>query len=226
MEDFLSTVVFLLPGFLMYFWIQAFGVNPVQKHSVIELTAISALLWLPVTVLTLVIYNYLLSFGQNEPIWSINEIQESAGNLFYLTGFLVTSVFVSFIVSSLWAKFIFPFQLWLINVIRKWRGVAKYSKTPSVWEEVFLQNDAQVVEVLSLSDNKKGIIGEIEKVSRPFETDRNLYLRHMDFYIDLVKRHEIPVEKTFIDSRTGMCVKIFNMEQIKIAQEIDLANDN
>lgn len=57
MDSLLGTIVFILPGFLAYFWLQSFGITPVTKHSSGELTAISALLWLPVSFVTLLIYN-------------------------------------------------------------------------------------------------------------------------------------------------------------------------
>ncbi|WP_269082435.1 hypothetical protein [Aneurinibacillus tyrosinisolvens] len=44
MDAFISTVVFIVSGFLAYFWLQSLGVNPVVKHTVPEFTAISALL--------------------------------------------------------------------------------------------------------------------------------------------------------------------------------------
>ena len=59
LDSFIGTIVFLLPGFLMYFWIQSFGINPVVKHSATEMGAISALLWLPVSLLTIIIYNWI-----------------------------------------------------------------------------------------------------------------------------------------------------------------------
>ncbi|AQZ47419.1 hypothetical protein B5S25_13365 [Paenibacillus larvae subsp. pulvifaciens] len=59
MENFISTLVFILPGFLMYFWIQSFGINPVMKHNPGEMGAISALLWFPVSLLTVLTYNLL-----------------------------------------------------------------------------------------------------------------------------------------------------------------------
>ena len=219
MENFLSTVVFILPGFLLYFWIQSFGINPVVKHSTIELTAISALLWLPVSVSTLAVYNGLLYFSRimEFPVWSIEELQNVSGNLLFLTSFLILSVFVSFAFGVLWSMFLYPIHLKIINCVRKLRGVAEFSKTPSVWDEVFLKNEPQVVEYGKIGEEEKSIKGEIEKVSRPFEPDRNIFLRDIDFYTNLIHKHKIPVSRTFIDTRTGTYVKIYDSKKIKEA---------
>ncbi|MCT8138652.1 hypothetical protein H1D32_13410 [Anaerobacillus sp. CMMVII] len=187
MENFLATVVFLLPGFLMYFWIQSFGVNPVVKHSSIELTAISALLWLPVTVATLTLLNLSILVINNIPvlelIWTLEDLQRLSGNLIFLLIFLSLSVLVSFVVSVFYTKYIFKFQLKVINKVRNWRGVADLSNTSSVWEEIFLKNDTMVVEIGKIDSEDKSQIGCIMKASRPFEPERHLVLEDVDFLL-------------------------------------------
>lgn len=220
MENFLATLVFLLPGFLLYFWIQSFGVNPVVKHSSIELTAISALLWLPVSVSTLAVYNGIFFLAHKMfskmpyPIWTLDQLQNKSGNLLFLVIFLLLSVLVSFVFGALWSKFIFPFQLKIINKVRKWRGITNLSKTAAVWDEVFLKNEPQVVEYGKIGEEEKSIIGEIEKVSRTFEPEKNLYLRYITRYTELVKKYEIPVSNVFLDTKTGIYIKIYDSEQI------------
>lgn len=219
MEELLSTIVFLLPGFMMYFWLQSFGINSVVKHTSIELTAISALLWLPVASISLFLHN--LIFVQENAltfIMSFENIQALLlGSLDQLLLFIIVSALVSFIIGAIWAKWGYILQLGAINLIRKWRGIAELSKTPSVWEEVFLKNKPQVIEFGRLGDEKNTIVGEIDKVSRPFEPDKNIYLRDMDYYPDLIERYKIPVSNIFIDTKSGTYIKIFSSKDIVAA---------
>jgi len=224
MENFLATVVFLLPGFLMYFWIQSFGVNPVVKHSTIELTAISALLWLPVTVITLLLGNlfvWSINIAPNMPtVWSLVELERLSTNLFFLMAFLTLSTFVSFAMSVVYAKFLFPLQLKLINKVRNWRGVASYSKTPSVWEEIFLNNDSMVVGIGKLDNEEKTRIGNVMNASRPYEPERHLVLDDVEYFTKLVQNHDIPIIKTMLDTRSNVFINIYDPKKIKESQEI------
>lgn len=52
MEQLISVLVFSLPGLLAYFWIQILGINPAVKHNAGELVGLSALLWIPVSLIT------------------------------------------------------------------------------------------------------------------------------------------------------------------------------
>ncbi|MEK4610162.1 hypothetical protein MHI31_08830 [Bacillus sp. FSL K6-0067] len=57
MEQFISIIIFSLPGLLAYFWLQLFGLNPTIKHTPTEMVGLSALLWVPITGLTIISYN-------------------------------------------------------------------------------------------------------------------------------------------------------------------------
>lgn len=223
MDNFLGTLVFLLPGVMAYFWLQSFGINPVMKHSPTEFTALSALLWLPVSVITLCIYNMGIKLSMYlvgaRPIWSINDLKIVSGNLLFLIIFLLLSSVVSFCICAFWAKWGYVLQQEVINKIRVWRGVAPFSNTPSVWDEIFTKNDAQVVEIGKIDKPGCEMIGCINKVSRPLEPERNLYLNEVDFFTDLVEKYKIPVTGIFYDTKSGTYVKIFDPEAIRKAQE-------
>jgi hypothetical protein len=232
MDSFLGTLVFILPGLMLYFWLQSFGINPVVKHNPAEFTAVSALLWFPVSLTALLIFNTLVKLSSllNNlgPIWNTTELKEASGNFAFLAVFLGSSLIISFLFAVIWAKWIHQ-QIFmrLINSVRKWRGVAPFSKSPSVWDEVFLNNDAQVVEIGKIDKDDKDeskfkFIGEIKKASRTFEPERNILLNEIEFFTDLVNRHNIPIINIFIDTKTGMYVKIFDPEKIKEAQLKDL----
>ncbi|MEH7899758.1 hypothetical protein V7639_18225, partial [Bacillus pumilus] len=60
MGEFISTIIFTLPGLICYYWLQLFGITPNQKHNPFEMVGISALLWMPVSVISIVAYNFLV----------------------------------------------------------------------------------------------------------------------------------------------------------------------
>lgn len=219
MDNFLGTVVFLLPGILAYFWLQAFGINPVVKHTPGEFTAIAALLWFPVSFGTLLLYNWAIYaryyiYGIKQ-IWTMQDLRDASGSLIFLAVFLGLSLVVSFFVSVIIAKWGYKGILVIINIIRKWRGVAAYSKGTSVWETVFLNNDDQYVEFGRLDIPEKAIVGRITKVSRPFEPERSLYLDKMDSVRKALDEYEISITDVYIDTKTGMYIKIFNKNSIE-----------
>lgn len=224
METFISTVVFILPGFLMYFWIQAFGVNPVTKHNATEVGAISALLWIPVSISTLLAYNAIGVIYQADPIWSLDKLKEESGNLLFLFFFLVLSIFISFILSVTYIKLIYPYQCKRINKIREKRGVAPFSDSSSVWDEVFGGNTEQIVNVSKIDKQGEYVIGEMEKVPRPFEVDKCFTLQHVDLFTRLVKEYDVPISRVFVDSKSGICIKIYDDEAIRKAYEEDSAS--
>lgn len=221
MDNFLGAVVFLLPGVLAYFWLQAFGVNPVAKHSPTEFTAVAGLLWLPVSFGTLILYNFgiwLSSFiSQAKPIWTLPVLKDASNSFTFLIVFLLLSVFVSFIFSFIWAMWGFKVQQLLVNWVRVKRGFAKFSDTISVWDEVFGKDESQLVEIgrLDKPDNIT-VTGEIKKASRTFEPER-LCLADVTFMTELVKEYSIPVDNIFVDTKSGLYIKVYNSKAVKEA---------
>jgi hypothetical protein len=228
MDNFLGTVVFLLPGVLCYFWLQAFGINPVVKHTPAEFTAVAALLWFPVSFVTLLLFNCAIRAIElsayttpAEQIWTVNDLSNASGNFGFLASFLAFSILISFCVSVIWAKWGYKGLSSIINKIRKWRGTAPFSKAPSVWEEVFLENKLQYVEIgrIDKKDTDGSIIGRIIKVSRPFEPERNLCIDLIENVSEVVNKHEISVTNIFVDVKTGICIKTFDAPQVYAALE-------
>lgn len=226
MDNFLGTLVFLLPGLMLYFWLQSFGINPVVRHNPAEFTAVAVLLWFPVSLTSLLSFNLMVNLSEMltdlDPIWSTDDLKVASGSFIFLLIFLGSSLVISFLFGVIWSKWIHQ-QIFmrLINGIRKWRGVAALSKSTSVWDEIFLYNDAQVVEIGKIDSNEEKLIGGIKKVSRTFEPERNIVLNDIEFFTDLVKRNEVPVLNIFFDTKTGMYVKIFDPEKIEEAQRED-----
>ena len=202
MDNFIGTLVFLLPGVLAYFWLQAFGINPVTKHSTTEFTAVAGILWLPVSFVTLIMYNlgiiiidgairvtptWAIKITQ-ETIWTMQDLKDASTSLTFLVVFLSLSSMASFLLCFMWAKWGFGIYQDIVNSVRKKRGIAPFSDTTSVWDEVFGQYEAQVVQISKIDKQDKDsiVIGQISKASRTFESER-LCLDSVDFMTKLVK---------------------------------------
>jgi len=218
LDNFLGTLVFLLPGVLAYFWLQSFGINPVVKHTPGEFTAVAALLWFPVSFGTLILHNWavihIYYFYGMEPIWTIKDLLDASGSLVFLAVFFSLSLVVSFCVSVIWAKWGYLLLAGVVNIIRKWRGIAALSKGTSVWENVFLNNDDQYIEFGRFDIPEKAIAGRITKASRPFEPERSLFLDKTDEVRKVVGEYEIPITNIYIDTKTGLYVKILDKDSV------------
>lgn len=226
MDSFLGTLVFLLPGLMMYFWLQSFGINPVVKHSVAEFSAISAMLWFPVSVSTLAIYNILIEYKliwfSSKKIQMLPQLMEISNEIPFLIVYLGISLFLSFIFSSIWAKWGHEhIYLLLINFVRKWRKAAPYSLNPSVWDEAFLGNDSQIVAISKLDDKDKSLmIGEIAKVSRPFEPGRDLLLRHTVYWEKIMAEFTVDIKNVYVDTKSGIIISIYDPIEAKQAHDM------
>ena len=222
MENFLSILVFILPGLMTYFWIQLFGITPANRYQGTEILAISAILWVPNVFLIIFIYNSLLinHFNLNaDIIRSARDLMNLSNNIIDLALYTGLSFFTS-IVTAIVVVLLYRLFLWLINIIRKLNKKAKLSINATVWDEVFTKDEPQIVAVSKIdSPEKSFIIGEIKNVSRPLEPERNLSLRHIDHWTTIVKEYNIPVKEIFIDTKSGIVIKIFDEREAKAAQE-------
>ncbi|MFB9274464.1 DUF6338 family protein [Cohnella cellulosilytica] len=221
MDSFVGTMIFVIPGFFMYFWMQAFGMNPVVKHTPVEFTTVSALLWIPVSVATLLFHNtlyYILSWSEKiNQVWTINEMVKAAQKPEYLLWFLLLSVPVSYIFSALWVLYGMKKLRDVTNYVRNKKGLADLSEHTSVWDELFLKKEAQIVEIGKIDKPESALIGELGKVSRTFEPER-ISLNHVDYVTRIVREKKVPVDKVFVDVKSGTYVKIFDSEKFQIAQ--------
>lgn len=222
MENFVAVLIFTLPGLLSYFWIQLFGLNPTSKHSNFEIAAISAILWFPVGMIVLGIYQFTATFVNHQiannswlSIRTLSDVLELSNNLGFLVYFVSFSVIFSFLFSWAVSEFVYKWMIKLVNVVRNRSGTAGLSRTSSVWNETFLNNDPQVISIGKVDNPEVIIYGEIEKVSRPVELERNLLLRNTQYYTKLLKDNEdVKISNVFVDTKTGYVVTIYNTDDV------------
>lgn len=227
MEQFLSTFVFILPGIMAYFWLQVFGMTPSVKHTAPELSGISALLWLPVSFITLLVLNTwgvlvktgLLSVSQ---VWSVKSLNEATSDIKYLVLFLFVSFVVSFFVCWIWSFWGNVLLKKVINHVRKTRGVAALSTSSTVWEEFFVKleqgnsedaDDSVIAKeavyiVHKIDKPDEFIAGSMTKASSPLEVDKSLVLEDTQNWMDSINNdYDFDVKRIYIDFKSGMVVK-------------------
>jgi hypothetical protein len=215
MENLISTIVFVIPGFMMYFWVQMMGINPVVKHTPIEFGALSALAWFPVVATTLGIMN----LYHTHPVTTLEGIKAASSNVSFLLEFMAISVVSSYIISAIYVIAGYPIQQWAINRIRISNGKAKLSKSPSVWEEVFITNSSAIVGIGKLGSDKPDVYGCAVKAARPFEAKRAFKLIYVEYVTKLINKYEIPVSEIYSDIDSGVNVYLYDMASYAAADE-------
>ncbi|MCG0050792.1 hypothetical protein [Priestia aryabhattai] len=235
-DSFISTIIFTLPGLLCYYWLQWLGFVPSQKHTPFEMLGISALLWLPVSTLTLLFYNFVLyskglflkSMGEYRTIdyvLNLKELQSSFTNLQFVLVFSILSLVFSYLVARFWVQGLFPVFLKHINFIRKEKiKISQLSSKPTVWEEIFITAEEKVVKIVKLDKPEESIIGAIRKASRPLEPDRNITLDEIDYFTKLVEKYNPLIKNVFIDTKAGIAIYLYHPKYIKNAQHKDNAS--
>lgn len=214
-------------GLLSYFWIQLFGLHPASKHINFEIAAISAILWFPVGMIVLGIYQLAAKIvnanSVNNPwlsVHTLSDVLELSNKLGFLVYFVSFSVIFSFLFSWFVSRFGYKWMIDLVNVVRKGSKTAKLSGTSTVWNETFLKDNTQYVSFRKIDNPNEVIYGEIKKVSRPVELERNLLLSNSEHWTNILKDNkDVEVDEIFVDTKTGFIISIYNTEDALKAQD-------
>ncbi|AMK72805.1 hypothetical protein ACMXZI_17065 [Bacillus subtilis] len=238
MEQLISVLVFSLPGLLAYFWIQILGINPAVKHNAGELVGLSALLWIPVSLINVLIMNIISShFHWWSYMKTVGDIKSNAEDIHFLTFFTIITLFSSLLVSAIWAVFLYGVFLSLINKIRLFRNIVPLNETTSIWDTFFLAFDVDkkikrkdekkkkeetpplVVEIYYLNNPDNKMYGAVSNMSRPFEAERALILQEPDEWKQAYQTYNYPVKKTYVDSKSGLVVNELNITFEAVVQK-------
>ncbi|MCI0767878.1 hypothetical protein [Bacillus sp. TL12] len=213
MEQFISIIIFSLPGLLAYFWLQLFGLNPTVKHTPTEMVGLVALLWVPTTGLTIITYNlavYLLSIPTIY-LTDIKEISTLSTNLLFLMSYVLLSTCFSFLVAFMWGSYLYKLVLKLVNRVRKQRKTSRLSEDTSVWDTFFFRLEkaeerALIVEMYKIDKPDEKTYGAVIRMSRPFETERSLILDESEEWKESHEYYKYPVKRTYVDTKSGIVV--------------------
>ncbi|MFB6465395.1 hypothetical protein ACE38V_01120 [Cytobacillus sp. Hz8] len=222
MAEFLSTFIFILPGIMAYFWLQVFGLNPSVKHTAPELSGIAALLWLPVSFITLLIINtwgalISIKYLSVQQVWTVESLSKATSDIKYLFLFLVVSFIVSFFLCWVWSLWGNEFLRARINDVRNSRNIAPLSSSTTVWEEFFIKYEKDknkkangkeaVYRVYKIDKKEDYIIGSMTKASRPLESDKALVLEATEEWKNTIKANPYKINRIYIDTKSGMVVE-------------------
>lgn len=214
MDNLIATFVFILPGFMLYFWIQMMGVTPVVKHTVPEFGAMVALCWFPVASATIGIMNL-----YRNSIDTLANLNEASKDLMFLLQFIGVSLVLSFLIALFYAKWGYRVQQWMVNKVRKTIGKIDLSDSPTVWEEVFFNRDVLVVGIAKIGSAKPDLYGTIQKASRPFEPRRALKLVYVEYIGKVIEKYKVPVSEVYSDVDAGIHVLIYDYAAYQKADE-------
>ncbi|MGD6871242.1 hypothetical protein ACQCU1_03480 [Sutcliffiella horikoshii] len=225
MEQFISIIVFSLPGLLAYLWIQMFGYTPTVKHNPTEIVGLAALLWAPTTIFSVLTFNILyfiidgflkvigadISKIDLTYIISINDINEMSFNLVFLFYYLVLSGIFSFVVAWLWVTHLYKPLMDLINLIRIKRKISKLSQESTVWDSFFLKLEKEkesplVIQMYKLDKPEDKLYGSIIRMSRPFETERSLILHDSDNWRTAFNHYQYKIKRSYVDTKSGIII--------------------
>ncbi|KIL72532.1 hypothetical protein [Bacillus badius] len=230
MDSFLSLIIFTFPGITAYFWVQLFGFTPTVKYQGTEILAISAILWIPINFIVLIIY-YLITviykFNTYYPIqmpaiYNFETLNELATNFLFVFYYVSMSVIVGYLLARLISGKFYDYMLDKVNAVRIKNNKAPLSKDASVWDTVFSKYVEQIVKVTKLGDQTEIIIGEIKHVSRTYELEKNVVLQHVSHWTEIMEHFHVDIDEVFFDIKSGMKIEVYNRDQCIEAQDLYL----
>ncbi|USL15777.1 hypothetical protein [Bacillus thuringiensis] len=232
MDSFLALLIFTFPGLITYFWIQLFGVTPTVRYQGTEILAISAILWIPVNIVVLIIYNIsifliktdLYSILNLVSVYDMKSLNAISGNFYFLLYYVAASTVISYIFAKVMSGKLYDKALNKINAIRARNNKAPLSRESSVWDVTFSLDQAQIVAISKIDNPEKFLIGELQNASRTYELEKNLVLRETEHWKKIFEDYDISVEKVFIDVKTGIKIEIYDSNECIQAQSMYIQN--
>lgn len=225
MEQFISLIIFSLPGLITYFWLQSFGINPVVKHTTTEMVGLIALLWAPTTFLTLIVYDILFiifdlilrlfnlnfSFLDLKLIINLTDLNSLSTNLVFLFFYLILSILFSYFSAYIWSIYLFERLLNRINKARLKRKIIKLSIEPTVWESFFFKledkkEEQLLVEIYKIDKPEERICGPVIRMSRPFEVEKSVIIDSSKGWAEAHEHYNYPIKKTYVDTKSGLII--------------------
>ncbi|MGG0403193.1 hypothetical protein ABEY54_28895 [Priestia megaterium] len=225
MENFISVIVFSLPGLLTYFWLQMFGINPTVKHSPTEMVGLAALLWAPTNFLTVLTYDLgywlldnlfkkltiNLTFLELNYLFSLKNLNDLSSNFIFLFFYLILSVLFSFVVAWIWSIYLYNKTMNLVNKVRIKRKISRLSVDTSVWDSFFFsleeaKESPLIIEMYKIDKPEDKFYGAVTRMSRPFETERSLILDDSTGWQQAHQYYKYPIKKSYVDTKSGIII--------------------
>ncbi|MCJ7988947.1 hypothetical protein MUB15_06090 [Priestia sp. OVS21] len=149
----------------------------------------------------------------------ITDINKLTDNIWFLLYYVLLSLVVSFLLAIIIFVKGYPLLLEYINKVRISRGVAPLSSQSTVWNQMFLNNEGQIVEY-NKGDGSASLIGCLVNVPRAHEPDKSIVLEAVDHWTNVMEYYDVPIDNTFIDTITGTVIKVYNSNYAEEAQQL------
>ncbi len=213
MEDLLYHIYILSPGLIVVLINEHAGSYHKPRYTNIEKILIAIIFSLPVLMGNLFIIA--LKYG-SLAVANLDTLLQEINSLNGLFFYAVSSLLLACLVSYCWNSCTREWSLKFINSIRIKKGKAGLNQNSIVWEEAFHQNEAQAVEVIL----KEGsVFGSPVNVSENVSEERCLLLAVPREVETLVKKYKLPIEKVYVDTKSGIAIKVFNAAEFKKAYQ-------
>jgi len=212
LDNLLAYILLLAPGLIVMLINERVGSHPSAKYTNTEKLVMAVLFSIPILIGNLVLLALKNCSLETANITVLQaEIKTLKGLIFYA----VSSLLMAYVVSSCWNGFMKKeFATKLINKCRKRHNKAELNEGNLVWEDAFHGEEPQAVKVI-LKDAT--VFGSPVNMSENISDERCLLLADSKIVEDIVIEHNVPVDKVYVDTKSGVAVEIYNAIKFKEA---------
>jgi len=235
MNELFTILTFTVPGFLAYFWINLFGFTPSTKRDNSEVVIFSALLWIPIVILIVIIYElfaFITHFDflypdKNVPLlrrdWeyiiSIDDLKNKLKLIWFFLYYLGSSIIISYIGTKIFTSNFYKYFRKKVNKVRKKNGIAPLSEQSTVWNQMFLTKEGQLVEYKKIGEGNS-YVGMLINVPRAHEQEKGIVLEAVDHWTKIMEYYDVQLDQTYVDATNGYVINVFNLEKALEAQRL------
>lgn len=215
MDNLLAYIILLAPGLIVMLINDRVGSDLKGKYTNTERIVMAILLSIPVLICNLFFLGLKKGSIAEANITVLqNEIQSLGGLLF----FSITSILIALVVYNCWQKSFKKVTLDLVNKFRTDAGKAEVNGGSVVWDDAFHGSDPQALCVV-LKDTKS--YGSPIKSSEVISDERCLLLKDCKTVEDVVVKYNVPIINTYIDTKSGIAIHIYDPKEFLKAYNID-----
>lgn len=209
MDSIFAYILMLVPGLIIILINERIGFHPSAKYTNIEKTVMAILFSIPVLIINLLI---LALVHGDWGMANINALQKEVKSAVGLLVYILSSLFWSYIVCCVWHDYVKKmFVVDFVNQIRNTEGKSSIGDG-LVWENAFHGKDPQAVMVM-MKDEK--LYGSLIDNSENISNERSMLLTDSKAVEDIITKYNIPVDQIYVDTKSGVAVKIFDSEKFK-----------
>lgn len=211
MDNLFGFIVLGIPGILTYILMKKLGISNSEKKEQTELLALSAILWIPSIILSIVFFDllYILTdsilknFDINysrlgiKLVVNVKDLMKNIESFIFVFYFMIT-IFASCSIVSYSSGYVYKFFLKIINNLRKQRNYAKLSDDMSAFHKFFsLHHSSQiannegeyplVAEIYSLEATNEKFYGSITYAPASSTSKFQIIIEEIDSWEEFIK---------------------------------------